>query len=256
MAAKRKTFRPRLLSDEPIEKLISYLRLSKPKKGKNKDETIRDAYGIEHQRQQVEKIREQSGAVIVAEFVEIETGTKKRDRAELDKAIHLAKMHNAVLAIGKLDRLARNVHFIAGLMESGVEFIICNNPHADKFTIHILAALAEREAEDIATRTRDGLAVAKEKGLKLGSARPGHWDGREHLRGFRQAAVASAEQRTQRALAAYKPLMPTINQMKGTYTLSAIAERLNSLGCVTTAGEPFNRKNLHRIMQLFERVAA
>jgi DNA invertase Pin-like site-specific DNA recombinase len=79
-----------------------------------------------------------------------------------------AKKAKATLIIAKLDRLARNVHFIAGLMESGVDFVATDNPHANKLMVHMLAAFAEHEREQISQRTKDALAAAKTRGIKLG----------------------------------------------------------------------------------------
>ncbi len=107
-----------------VTKIVAYYRLSKPKKGKNKAETIRDAYGLEDQRREVARIAEEYGAIIIAEFQEIVTGTKKKPhREELEKAIAACRMHKAILVIGKQDRLARSVAFIANLMEAGIDFI-------------------------------------------------------------------------------------------------------------------------------------
>ena len=80
------------------------------------------------------------------------------------KALLHAKSSNATLVIAKLDRLARNVHFVSGLMESGVDFGSRDNPHAKELTIHILAAIAEHEAEAISERTKDALAAYKARG--------------------------------------------------------------------------------------------
>lgn len=74
-----------------------------------------------------------------------------------------------MLVIAKLDRLARNVHFISGLMESGVEFIACDNPQANNLMLHMLAAFAEHEREQISERTRAALQAAKARGVKLGN---------------------------------------------------------------------------------------
>ena len=94
--------------------------------------------------------------------------------------------------MAKLDRLARKFAFVATLMESiGVDFICCDCPGANRFTLHILAAVAEEEARMIGERTCKGLAIAKAKGVKLGSWVCA-WTGKEHLRGFRQATVPSA----------------------------------------------------------------
>lgn len=243
---------------ERITEIVGLIRLSKPKKGKSKEETKADAYGIEDQRQSILSFAEREGAKVIAWYTEVEGGTGKNlaKRVEMDKAIAKTKMHNAVLVIGKLDRLARNVHFISGLMEAGVDFVACDNPTANKLTIHILAAVAEQEAETIADRTRRGLAVAKKQGKLLGSARPGHWKGREHLRGTKQANAASAEARTRRAIDAYRFLMPQIKKLMGTKTLTEIAEALNLEGHVTTRGLPFNKSAVYRIVELFAREAA
>ncbi len=96
--------------------------------------------------------------LLVAEFQEVESG-KRADRPELAKAISAARVKRAVLVIAKLDRLTRNVAFLANLMDGGVEFVACDNPHATRFTIHILAAVAEHEREMISQRTRAALAA-------------------------------------------------------------------------------------------------
>jgi DNA invertase Pin-like site-specific DNA recombinase len=105
---------------------------------------------------------------LVAEFVEVESG-KHSDRPQLAAC----KKHRAKLVIAKLDRLSRNLAFIAALMDSGVEFIAVDNPHANKLTIHILAAVAQHEREMIAQRTKDALQAAKARGKRLGNPKLG-----------------------------------------------------------------------------------
>jgi DNA invertase Pin-like site-specific DNA recombinase len=105
---------------------------------------------------------------MVAEFTEVESG-KHADRPQLAAALAACKKQKAKLVIAKLDRLSRNLAFIATLMDSGVEFIAVDNPHANKLTIHILAAIAQHEREMIAQRTREALAAAKARGVKLGN---------------------------------------------------------------------------------------
>src|SRR5260370_39709936 len=107
---------------------------------------------------------------MVAEFLEIESG-KKNDRPALAQALSLCELHKATLVVAKMDRLARNVHFISSLMESGVEFIAVDFPQANRLTIHILAAVAEHEAAMISARTKAALAAAKSRGVKLGGDR-------------------------------------------------------------------------------------
>jgi DNA invertase Pin-like site-specific DNA recombinase len=104
---------------------------------------------------------------LVAELTEVETG-KRSDRPELGKALALCRKHKAKLIIAKLDRLSRNLAFIATMMDSGVEFVAVDNPHANKLTLHILAAVAQHEREMIAERTKAALQAAKQRGRVLG----------------------------------------------------------------------------------------
>ena len=107
---------------------------------------------------------------LVREVVEIESG-KRNDRPAIAEALRLCRLHRATLIIAKLDRLARNVHFISSLMESGVEFVAVDFPQANRLTVHILAAVAEHEATMISARTKAALAAARARGVELGGQR-------------------------------------------------------------------------------------
>ena len=140
---------------------ISYLRVSTQKQGES-------GLGLEAQRATVEAFARQQGGQIAAEYVEVESG-KRSDRPELAKALQAARKGRATLLIAKLDRLARNVSFIADLMDGGVDFVACDQPFASRLTLHILAAVAEDEARRISERTKAALQAAGARGTKLGS---------------------------------------------------------------------------------------
>ena len=141
-----------------LGQFVAYYRVSTDRQG-------RSGLGLEAQQKAVRDYL--SGGNIVAEFIEIETG-KRNDRPELDKALAECRRHKAKLVIAKLDRLSRNLAFIAALLDAGVEFIAVDNPHANKLTLHILAAVAQHEREMIAERTRVALQAAKARGTRLG----------------------------------------------------------------------------------------
>src|SRR5436190_13588369 len=142
-------------------KFVAYFRVSTDKQGKS-------GLGLEAQRKSVLDYLDGGRWTLNAEFTEIESG-KRNDRPELEKALAACKKQRAKLVIAKLDRLSRNLAFIATLMDSGVEFVAVDNPHANKLTVHILAAVAQHERELIAQRTRDALQAAKARGKTLGN---------------------------------------------------------------------------------------
>jgi DNA invertase Pin-like site-specific DNA recombinase len=141
-------------------RFVAHYRVSTEKQG-------RSGLGLEAQRGAVEAFLNGGSWKLVAEFTEIESG-KRADRPKLAEAVKAAKKHKATLVIAKLDRLSRNVAFIANLMEAGVDFVAVDMPHANKLTIHILSAVAEHEREMISQRTRAALAAAKSRGVRLG----------------------------------------------------------------------------------------
>ena len=162
-----------------IIKIVAYYRVSTKKQG-------RSGLGLEAQKEMVRQLVLAHGSALVAEYVEVETG-KKSARPKLQEAIHHARLTNSTLVVAKLDRLARNCYFLNCLLHAELDFVCCDNPYADRFNIQVLAAVAEHEARQIAARTKAALAATKAKGRLLGSARPGHWDGRE--RGNKKGAA-------------------------------------------------------------------
>jgi DNA invertase Pin-like site-specific DNA recombinase len=157
-----------------ITKIVAYYRVSTKRQG-------RTGIGLEAQQKAVYALAERYGATIVGEYIEVEKG-RKVARPKLHEAVHHAQLTNSMLVVAKLDRLARNAQFTRTLRDSQLPFICCDNEHANDLTIDLLAVIAEHEARAIATRTKEALAVVKGRGKLLGSVRPGHWDGKEHLR--------------------------------------------------------------------------
>jgi DNA invertase Pin-like site-specific DNA recombinase len=148
-----------------VHPLIAYHRVSTAAQG-------RSGLGLDAQRAAVQAFAKAEGFDIVESFVEVETG-KGADalerRPELKAALKAAKRLKAPVAVAKLDRLSRDVAFIAGLMAQRVPFIVTALPNADPFTLHIYAALAEQERRMISQRTSAGLQAAKARGVKLGN---------------------------------------------------------------------------------------
>lgn len=142
-------------------KLVVYLRVSTVRQG-------RSGLGLEAQRAAVLDYCSGSGSEIVREFVEIESG-RNDERPKLAEALAYARRAKATLCVAKLDRLSRSVRFIATVLDSGVEFCAADFPEANRLMLHVLAAVAEYEARQISRRTRDALAAAKARGVRLGT---------------------------------------------------------------------------------------
>jgi len=211
-------------------KIIAYYRVSTKRQGES-------GLGLEGQREAVERYAASTGALIVTAYTEVETG-KKPSRPQLAKAIAHAKRTGSTLVVAKLDRLARNLAFTSTLMESGVEFIACDNPHANRLTIHILAAVAEDEARRISERTKSALAAAKRRGAKLGASNPKCRnltnDGR------RRGSVAGGQAAKQAADEAYADMRDFFAAMRPSFSYQQIADCLNQRGDRTRTGKPWS----------------
>ena len=224
--------------------IIGYLRVSTKKQGDS-------GLGLEGQRTAVEAYARQIGARVGAWYTEVESG-KLAERPQLARSLSHAKRTKALLVVAKLDRLARNVEFLARVMNSSVEFVACDNPAANRLTLHILAAVAEAEARAISDRTKTALAAAKARGTKLGSARPGHWDGHEDARlaGAKLGTVAAAKARTRAATEAYRDLLPMMEAAKAEgLSLRAIADKLNAERHTTRRGKAWNPVQVARVLE-------
>lgn len=214
---------------------IAYYRVSTDRQGKS-------GLGLEAQRTAVMDYLNDGSWELIGEYTEIESG-KRNDRPELAKALEACKRRKATLVIAKLDRLARNVHFVSGLMESGVEFVAVDMPQANKLTVHIMAAMAEHEREMISARTKAALQAAKTRGVKLGWSIPTRRA--EHRKATAKANHANRE-RAGRFAGNVLPIVREI-EAAGVKTLKGIAKSLNARGIRTARGGkwyPTTVKNL------------
>ena len=208
-----------------MSRVVSYFRVSTEAQG-------RSGLGLEAQREAVGVLCTERGWAILAEFTEVESG-KRDDRPQLIAALKRAKVTGARLVIAKLDRLSRNVAFLAALQDSGARFTAADMPEADEFTVHILAAVAQRERKLTSERTKAALAAAKARGVQLGNPRGATairraGKGNEAaIRTVRANAVARAEE--------YAEIVADV-RASGTTSVPAIARELNERGIITPRG--------------------
>jgi len=205
--------------------VIAYYRVSSQKQG-------RSGLGLEAQQAAVRRFAEDERLVISAELIEIETG-KGADalerRPELAKALKAARKEKCAVIVAKLDRLSRDVAFIAGLMAQRVPFIVAElGRNADPFMLHIYAALAEQERRMISERTRQALAAARERGVVLGNAKQ---------------ALINKNESTTRA----ESLRPHLEGMAG-LSARAIAAQLTARGVPAARGTVWSAKTVLRIL--------
>ena len=230
-----------------MERYVAYYRVSTKKQGES-------GLGLEAQVRMVEGYAR--NGVIIKEFTEKETGTSKRERPILAEAIEMCKETGAKLLIAKLDRLARDVHFISSLSRTGVDFICCDNPNANKLTINLLASVAESEAEAISARTKAGLASIKERIRKDGMylSRSGRnitsLGTPENLtdEGRRKSGEVIRQRfKNNRNTRMARPYASELKD-KG-LELIEIADKLNSNGFITATGRQFNKFSVYRLMK-------
>lgn len=215
-------------SSPPTTRFVfTYLRVSTTRQGQS-------GLGLEAQREAVQRYADQTGVTILDEYVEIESG-KVRDRPQLAAAIAACRKRKATLLIAKLDRLSRNVAFVANLLDGDVEFLALDCPYANKLMIHILAAFAEHERDMISQRTRAALAAAKARGVILGE------NGRTLAAKAADEALEAAE--------AYRSVVARILDGGRCANARQLAIRLNTAGIASRAGGRWHATSAIRLMK-------
>lgn len=232
-------------------RVVTYYRVSTEAQG-------RSGLGLEAQQQAVTALCQQRGWEIIAEFTEVESG-KRNDRPQLTAALKRAKVTGARLVIAKLDRLSRNVAFLAALQESGAKFTAADMPEADEFTVHILAAVAQRERKLISERTKAALAAAKERGTwtkadgtpyKSGK-RLGNPNGAEAIKRANKGTAGALEAVRRNAAGRAAEYAETIADVRagGAASLPAIARELNARGIVTARGGKWHPSSVRNLLR-------
>lgn len=219
-------------TDQPATNFVAYYRVSTVGQGDS-------GLGLEAQRMAVQAyLATNPKAELVAEFTEIESG-KKKNRPKLAEAVTNCKRHKATLVIAKLDRLARNVHFVSGLMETNINFVACDNPHANRLMVHMLAAFAEHEREMISQRTKDGLQAAKARGVVLGT------NGKALAQQNRQTADDFARSTAEHIRQIPEDLRQTI---------TSLTRELNARKVATARGGVWDRTRVYRLLRRVNRL--
>lgn len=212
------------------QQFIAYYRVSTQRQGAS-------GLGLEAQRSAVLTHLAGSDKTVIEEFVEVETGKGSNaleKRSQLRLALERCRKTGATLLIAKLDRLARNVHFVSGLIETGVDFVAADMPHANKVMIQMHAVMSEWERDQISERTKAALAAAKARGVVLGAT------GTANLR-------RQNERRQQEAQAFQKRLQPVLDGFLAQgLSRRAIVARLNELGIKTPMGGAWSYAQVQR----------
>ena len=214
-----------------MRRYITYKRVSREDQG-------RSGLGLEAQERDIQLFLENYAETpyeVVGEFVEVQSGSDN-ERPELLAAIELAKKESAILVCAKLDRLSRRVSFLAALMEDKeLEFRVAQMPYADKFQLHIYAALAEQERDFISQRTKAALKSAKERGVRLGAPV-------QHLDALAEAKKQKALENAQKVAGVIVPLH------QSGQSLRAICDVLNTSGVTTERGGKFHPSLVSRML--------
>lgn len=203
-------------------KYVAYYRVSTRKQGNS-------GLGLDAQRKMVSDFITNNGGELINEYTEVESG-KVDSRPKLIAAMKQADLVGGKLLVGKLDRLSRDLHFITSLQKSRVDFVVCDLPGCDSFTINIYGALAQREREMISARTKAGLEAAKARGQRLGT---------NNLKPelVREASAKGVAVIVQNATDFAAKVLPVIQAMHGQgKSLRAIAGELERLGVQTARG--------------------
>lgn len=226
-------------------KYVSYLRVSTARQGVS-------GLGLEAQQDAVRNFLNGGAWELMGEFQEVETGAGSdalAKRPQLAAALDACRKHGATLLIAKLDRLARNLHFISGLMEGKVRFVACDMPEASELTVHIMAAFAQHEAKRISQRTKDAIAARKAR-VEAGTDKSGKTVWKE-VWGVAGAAnlKPNLDERRQDAINFGVKLTPIFESMKArNLSHRKMVEELNCLGIGAARGGKWNLSQVQRLM--------
>lgn len=218
-------------------KLVAYERVSTAQQG-------RSGLGLEAQRKAIDDFAAARDAALVGRFTEVESGGRN-DRPELKNALQMARLTGATLVIAKLDRLSRNAAFLLTLRDAGVRFLACDMPEANDLTVGIMALVAQQEREAISRRTKEALAAAKARGVKLGNP-----NGAAALRRAGKGGQSLREAVQRNAAEFAEELAPVVGEIQnqGHCTLRAIANELNSQGIRTRRGGRWHVSNVRNLL--------
>lgn len=232
------------MSTKSSAPFVSYLRVSTDKQG-------RSGLGLAAQRAAVATHCASVGGSVLAEYVEIESGANAQ-RPQLAAAIAKAKRAGATLVVAKLCRLSRSVAEVATIIASGAALVVAESPHATTLELHLRVMVAQEERDRISSNTKAALAASKARGTLLGSARAGHWEGREHLRQAacakaRQSAAAGATQRRAEAAAEAMPVAVALRAQGR--SLAFIAGNLNTQRIRSSRGGRWTPNGVARLLE-------
>lgn len=219
-------------------KLVSYLRVSTRRQGAS-------GLGLEAQQAAIAAYAAQRHGQVIETFTEIESG-KLNARPELAKALHLAKVTGSTLVIAKLDRLSRNAAFLLTLRDSGVKFIAADMPDANDLTVGIMALVAQQEREAISKRTKEALAAAKARGVRLGNPRGAA--ALQRAKRGNAASVQAIQHAADRHAANLRPVLDALAH-QGITSLGAVAEALTERGMLTPRGGRWHKSSVRNLVQ-------
>lgn len=238
-------------------KFVVYLRVSTKRQGDS-------GLGLDAQRKAVSDHLNGGGWTVCGEYVEVEGGKQDKNRPELHRAIAACRVYGAKLLIAKFDRLSRDAHFLLGLEKAGIEFVACDNPHANRLTVGIMALVAEEEGRAISARTKAALARKRDFYAKLTDEQRQELlaAGRATQLGGDRGAILSAEAKAkgvhvrkakaQNRAADLAPILEDI-RAAGATTLQAMADGLNAKGIPTARGGKWGPV---QVMRVEKRVAS
>src|SRR5690554_2136893 len=221
-----------------MTKFVAYYRVSTQRQGES-------GLGLEAQRTTVQQFIEAHGGTVVDEFTEVASGTND-DRCEAAKAIRYCRMKNATLLVAKLDRLARSTQFMAMLKQSGVKFIVAENPSLNDLVIHIMAGIAENEAQVISDRIKAALQAKRARGGVLGNAALLADVRNTDTTAANVARVSRADSFAGDTMAVTEDIRADLGQGASLRTLAA---ELNERGFTTARGGNWTATSVNRVLK-------